>query len=389
MKVLHLNHWYGAIGGAETYLHALCQALQRRGIASAVVHGRQEGAGFTAPVPSYLIAGADVYRQGDLETAWRQLQDVLRTEHPDLVLVHGWSNWALLERLLPLMPVSQFVHTFTPVCPGAKMFRFPGPRSCGKALGPGCLANAYLRRCANPRPQRLLSDYVNALRLLTTLRRLEHVAVASRYMQGVMVQNGIAPDRLLVAPYFTPPSDAPSSPPSDEASLLFVGRLSDTKGPGSLLSALRHVQDPWRLAIVGDGWYRARAEDLARRWSLAGSVRFEGAVAAQRVACYYRHTAIVIMPSLWPEPFGIVGLEAMACGRPVVAYDGGGTAEWLDHDETGILVPAGDERALATALSELLRNPSRGRQMGARGRERVRERFTEERHVQALAPLWP
>lgn len=388
MKVLHLNHWYSAIGGAETYLHALCQALECRGIGSAVVHGRPEGARFTAPFPSHLIAGADVYRRPDLETAWRGLQDVLRTEQPDLVLVHGWSNWALLDRLMPLVPVSQFVHTFTPVCPGAKMFRFPGPRGCGRALGPGCLANAYLRRCANPRPHRLLSDYVNALHLLTTLRRLEHVVVASRYMHGVMEQNGIAPNRLLVASYFTPLGDAPLPPPSDEPNLLFVGRLSDTKGLGSLLSALRHVPEPWRLAVVGDGWYRARAEDLARRWAPAGSIRFEGSVAAQEVACYYRNASIVSMPSLWPEPFGIVGLEAMACGRPVVAYDGGGTGEWLDHNQTGILVPAGDERGLATALSELLRNPSRGHQMGTRGRERVRERFSEERHVQALAPLW-
>ena len=389
MKVLHLNHWYGAIGGAETYLHALCQALERRGIASAVVHGREEGAGFTPPVPSYLIAGADVYRRPELENAWRGLQDVLRAEQPDLVLVHGWSNWALLDRLLPLVPVSQFVHTFTPVCPGTKMFRFPGPRPCDKALGPGCLANAFLRRCANPRPHRLLSDYVNALHLLATLRRVEHVVVASRYMRGVMAQNGVAPHRLLVAPYFTPLADAPLPPLSDEPNLLFVGRLSDTKGLGSLLNALRQVPAPGRLAVVGDGWYRARADGLARRWSLTGSIQFAGSVAAQEVACYYRRASIAVMPSLWPEPFGIVGLEAMACGRPVIAYDGGGAAEWLDHDKTGILVPAGDEEALAAALNELLKDPSRGRQMGARGRERVKHRFTEERHVQALASLWP
>ncbi|MGA2164548.1 MAG: glycosyltransferase, partial [Solirubrobacteraceae bacterium] len=90
------------------------------------------------------------------------------------------------------------------------------------------------------------------------------------------------------------------------------------------------------------------------------------------------------IPSLWPEPFGLVGIEALAAGRPVVASLTGGIPDWLQDGVTGIGVRPGDVRGLALALDELLADPERQRAIGAAGGEMVAIRFSPERHVETL-----
>ena len=92
----------------------------------------------------------------------------------------------------------------------------------------------------------------------------------------------------------------------------------------------------------------------------------------------------MVVPSIWPEPFGLVGIEALAAGRPVVASATGGIVDWLQDGVNGLAVAPGSPRALASALNELLADPARQQTMGAAGKRMVAERFTPERHVSAL-----
>ena len=93
---------------------------------------------------------------------------------------------------------------------------------------------------------------------------------------------------------------------------------------------------------------------------------------------------MVVVPSTWPEPFGMVGIEAMAYGKPVIAFDVGGISEWLKDGETGFLVKLRDEVALAETLNLLLGDHSLAIRMGSKGREAVEKRFTPETHVDEL-----
>jgi glycosyltransferase involved in cell wall biosynthesis len=86
--------------------------------------------------------------------------------------------------------------------------------------------------------------------------------------------------------------------------------------------------------------------------------------------------SIAVVPSVWPEPFGTVAIEAMAAGRPVVASAVGGLREVVVHGETGLHVPAADPPALAEALGELLADPARRLRMGEAGRRRAQENFS-------------
>ncbi len=135
--------------------------------------------------------------------------------------------------------------------------------------------------------------------------------------------------------------------------VLFVGRLVPRKGVHELIRAFHRVQQSVHgdLIIVGGGSPSVEAElrALARELGIGARVRFEGPVENARLTQYMRHARVVAIPSLY-EPLGIVALEAMASGVPVVAYDVGGLAEIIHDGLNGLKVPAGDVGRLAERL---------------------------------------
>ena len=159
------------------------------------------------------------------------------------------------------------------------------------------------------------------------------------------------------------------------------------KGIDLLLDALARVAPPWSLDIVGDGNARPGLEAMAREAGLADRVRFHGFVASEGLAPLYDAARIVAVPSRWPEPFGMVGLEAMHRGRPVVAFDVGGIPDWCQDGETGLLAPDRDVPALADRIGRLLRDDALANRLGTRARQVASERFSFEGYLDRLATL--
>ncbi|MBN2462663.1 MAG: glycosyltransferase family 4 protein [Dehalococcoidia bacterium] len=154
--------------------------------------------------------------------------------------------------------------------------------------------------------------------------------------------------------------------------ILFVGRLERRKGLGYLLNACDEVKRDFpnvRLIIVGPGtvlrpWYEKSAENMG----LTDNVVFTGFVPSAELPSYYRSADIFCAPATGGESFGIVLLEAMACGKPVVATNIQGYASVLAHGEEGLLVPPKDEESLAHALLSLLHDKSLRLRMGNKGK---------------------
>ena len=132
-----------------------------------------------------------------------------------------------------------------------------------------------------------------------------------------------------------------------------------------LLESLARVVSPFECVILGDGSQRAECERISRRLGLDGRVHFKGFVPQAQIAGYYRDASLAVMSSLWPEPFGAAGLEAMRCGLPVVAFDAGGIREWLLDGVNGFLVPWMDRDAFARKVDvyKRQRDPQRVEQM--------------------------
>jgi glycosyltransferase involved in cell wall biosynthesis len=97
---------------------------------------------------------------------------------------------------------------------------------------------------------------------------------------------------------------------------------------------------------------------------------------------------MVVIPSLIPEAFGLVGIEAMTFGKPVVAFDSGGIREWLIDGETGFLVKRGDIRGLGDRISQLLKEESLAREMGKKGKERVEKFYRKDIHLKKLLAIY-
>jgi glycosyltransferase involved in cell wall biosynthesis len=208
------------------------------------------------------------------------------------------------------------------------------------------------------------------------------VLVASNYVRRRFEAGGVPRDIMHVIPYFCPTDVTPMEVPESASQVLFVGRLSETKGVQGLLEAIVRCPSETTLVIAGDGHLRPTLEQHARGLGLDRErVQFIGYVHDRaRLRELYAGCALVVVPSLWPEPFGIVGLEALAAGKPVVANDVGGVSEWLEDGRVGLLARPGDVEDLAEKISSLIRQPALRRELGSNGPGHVREAFGWNRH---------
>jgi glycosyltransferase involved in cell wall biosynthesis len=156
----------------------------------------------------------------------------------------------------------------------------------------------------------------------------------------------------------------PNSMP-DERIVLFAGRLVREKGLDYLLRAFRLLQGESRLIVCGTGPELGRLRALAGSLEILDSVTFLGE--CDTLSDLYRRASVVVIPSVWPEPFGLVGPEAMVHGVPVVAFRVGGISEWLSDGYGGYLVESKDTVRMAERIQHLLDDPDEGRRIGQIG----------------------
>jgi glycogen(starch) synthase len=190
----------------------------------------------------------------------------------------------------------------------------------------------------------------------------------------------------LAMPALTP---APLSlePPK----LLCVGRMVREKGFDVAIRAMAPVVARFpaaRMTIAGDGIARPELEQLARRLALADAIEFCGWVAPDKISALINDASIVLVPSRWEEPFGLVALEAAQMARPVVATRRGGLPEIVNDGETGLLIEADDSDSLANAIVWMLERPDTAQRMGDAARAHAQSTFSIVRFANAYDDLY-
>lgn len=229
------------------------------------------------------------------------------------------------------------------------------------------------------------------------LRRADAVVALSRRERSFLIDRYSLPGSLVdVIPNGIPTDifdHVPATPDRSDVRLLFVGQLKAFKGLDYLLEALplvhaRYPQASLRLVYQRDALlqhYRARTDSLG----LNECVEFAGPKTAAELAAEYSSAAVVVAPSVG-ECLSTVVLEAMCCGAPVVATDVGGIREQLD-EQTGVIVPPRNPRALAEAICRLLASEALRHALGQAARRKARTQFSVrnmiERHVQLYDEL--
>ncbi len=355
-------------GGQNVHVASLAQALAQLGD-EVVVHTRRESSDLPRRVelcPGVVVDHVDagparpVAKDSLLPFMGDFAADLHRTwllERPDVVHAHFWmSGWAALEAARPLaIPVVQTLHAL-----GVVKRRNQGAKDTSP-------------------PERLAIEE-------KIVRRVDHLVATCSDEVFELLRLGAEASRVSVVPcgvdlqLFTPrgPTEGRDS---GRHRIVVVSRLVERKGIGNVITALADVPDTELIvaggapkAELGDDPEYRRLAALAGAYGVADRVEFRGQVGRGDLPALFRSAdAVVCVP--WYEPFGIVPLEAMACGVPVVASAVGGLVDTVVDGVTGVLVPARQPARLAAALSELLDAPDVLRTLGAAGARRARARY--------------
>jgi alpha-maltose-1-phosphate synthase len=236
-------------------------------------------------------------------------------------------------------------------------------------LGTGYAVSSWAERLAVERADRVIAVSAQMRADITTHFRVDPDRV-------VVIHNGVDAEAFAR----TEQRDALTRHGVRAPYVLFVGRISEQKGIFQLLAAARALPAGVQLVLCASS--PDTPELLARlEAAVAGrpEIRWINAMLpVPEVVQLYSHAAVFVCPSIY-EPFGLINLEAMACGTPVVASRVGGIPEVVVDGETGWLVEPGDATALGQALREALADPERAGRVGEAGRRRVEAQFAWDR----------
>lgn len=174
----------------------------------------------------------------------------------------------------------------------------------------------------------------------------------------------------------------------DPERLLFIGKLTEQKGLARLLRAMSQMRHPATLTVVGAGRVDdAHLRELAHSLNLSNRIEWLPLLGQAELAGQYRRAAIHVIPAL-DEGLGLTAVEAQLCETPVVAFRSGGIPDVVMHEQSGLLVPAGDESAMAAALDKLLADSPRRERMGRDGRVHALATFGARAVAQRYAALY-
>ena len=384
MRILMLAQFYlPTVGGEERHTHDISVALVERGHEVAVATLWHEG------LPEFeVLQGVRIYRiRGSMQRlgmlfsekvrqhappfpdpeALLALREVIRKERPDIVHAHNW----LIHSFLPLKTWSKAklvltLHDTSLVC-AQKRYMYheevcsgPALRKClecsslhyGKVKGvTTALANGIGRRI----------EYRAVDMFLPVSQAIADVAQLDAHSAPYKVIPNFVPDNITTLPGSTHPL-LEQLPQGDY--MLFVGDVRRDKGVEVLFRAYAELETNVPLVIIGRPINNFETP-------VPPNVHIFQSWPHDAVMGAWSRCTIALAPSLWLEAFGIVAIEAMAMGRPLIASRIGGLSDIVADEQTGLLVPPGDVQALRAALQRLLDSPDLRERMGNAARERV------------------
>ena len=362
MRVLHVyKDYYPVVGGMENHIRLLARGSAARGLDPTVL--------VTGPRRSTEIQdidGVKVVRVGRLATfastpiSLALLSWVRRLE-ADITHLHFPYPWGEIAHLLLGRSGKTLITYHSDVVRQKNLLKLYRP---------------LLRRIL-AKADAIIATSPNYIR-------------SSPYLGAVAAKCTVIPLGIDLGPFLEPHSEEVETIRQQygPSLLLFVGLLRYYKGLGYLIKAMERINA--KLVVVGSGPMAEEWQSLANKLGLVDKVFFEGHVQDERLPAYYQACDVFVLPaSHRSEAFGVVQVEAMACGRPVVSTElGTGTSYVNLHGETGLVIPPRDPEALAKAATRLLDDEQLRMEMGERARERARLEFSHEIMIDRVVDLY-
>lgn len=395
MRIAIINWSNRRIGGTGTYLSAVVPRLRRAGHEIALWHEVNTPADYD-PIP--MPPDSPVWSMSEL--GLESALAALSSWQPDLLYAHGLLDPTVERRTLDIAPSVFFAHNYYGTCiSGSKTVRRPTASPCGRTFGWQCLAHYYPKGCGGWSPVTMVRQYRLQRDRLQLLSKYSAIVTHSTHMQREYINHGLGAARVFNVKYAADDVHSLAATASavttahDEAwELIFAGRMDQLKGGRELILTLPAVVSRLgrnvRLTFAGDGPMRQDWETLAERVCRADpriQVRFAGWLPRENVDALFAQSHLLVLPSLWPEPFALVGIEAARHRLPVAAFDVGGISDWLTPGQNGFLAP-GDPptvEGLVTAIVACLKDAT----MHARLRDgagALSADFAFDKHIELL-----
>lgn len=320
------------------------------------------------------------------ETLWsmRTMNDLgkcITAFNPDLIHVHNTFPlvspslfWTAAKRNLPVV---QTLHNFRMLCPQAMLLR--NQRVCEDCIGTlpwrGVVRKCYRNSTAQ---SAVLVSMLALHRALGTYRhKVSRYIALNRFCRDKFVEGGLPRDRISIKPNFV---DNPAPIDTPRAGGLFVGRLSQEKGIDVLRGALERL--PGKIIdVIGEGPESDRVQIHARLRGLGVKTRSE-------IMAHMQRSSYLVVPSIWYETFGLVLVEAFACGLPAIATRLGAMQELIDDGRTGLLFTPGSSVDLANKIAWAESHPEEMLRMGRNAREEYLEKYTPQRNYEQLMEIY-
>jgi len=385
LRLLFVHQRLGAFGGAEANIRITARELSRRGHTVSFLWA--EGTGKDEAECRSLFSEGHALPQQPGELA-----ELLGELDPDIIYLHSLSDLAAMETIFDSRrPVIRMVHDHSLYCLRSYKYNPLTRKPCTRAASGYCIfpCLAPLRRNRKGLLPFKWADFGKLRRELELTKRCEALIAYSQHSKDELIANGFDGARIHIhVPMDCRGNAHPLCSLSERNLVLFAGQIIRGKGVDLLLRALSKLRSPFECIIAGDGNHRSHCEQLCRRLGLQKKVRFTGYLPPRELEKVYLDASIFAFSSVWPEPFGMAGPEAMRFGLPVIAFDAGGVKEWLRDGENGILASWGNTDEFAAGIDRLLQNKLLARSLGLNGRERVNREYKEVNQVDHLETLF-
>lgn len=356
-KILFYNDYSNRIGGAETYLENTLTHLQSKGIKTAKVAFNQTNSVSTTPsihqrVKSLLL---NQFLQKDIV---KQFEQELEEFQPDILHINNNRLYTASINKVAIasqLPIVRTIHDY---------YSIPF--------------------------QNTVKAGIHKRWLQTPISKANFI-IPSYTLFHQLSQHSIP--NLSYIPHFVDSGQwlYEKHTPKNTEQLLYVGRIEESKGIYVLLETMRQLKEinnRITLICIGEGDALLKVKILIQAYGLQNNIQLLGYQKQEVILQYFHNSAILLFPSITPELFGLVGIEAQASGIPVIASDVGGTREWCIPNQTGILIPPNDSSALSNAIQDLLQHPKRRSELTKNAYSFVRKHYNSEKSIQKLLQLY-
>ncbi|HLI79750.1 MAG TPA: glycosyltransferase family 4 protein, partial [Candidatus Binataceae bacterium] len=349
MRILLITDWNRGQGGAEAYMAWLRAGLAAAGdevrLLTSSAGSAGDGSADYVAFGTNHVAG-QVFLQIANPFAVATVRRALREFRPDAIVVNMFAHHLSPALFLALRgsPVVLMVTDYKCICPvGSKLL--PDGSICEVHAGwvchrNGCVSLAHWLR---DRPRYAL--------MRSGIDGVATIIACSEWVQHSLASEGIASEVVMLP--VPPPGTAFRRTPASHPTFVFCGRLDVEKGVPLLLRAFARVHSVVpgaSLRIIGRGPLRASLELLAAELHVTPNVTFAGWLDPPQVERHLADAWALVVPSLWGEPLGLIAIEGIVRGVPVIGSQRGGLREIIDSGRSGLLFPNGDENALTESM---------------------------------------